>query len=126
MEITKTLQLICIDSAVIKKCFGGRSPKVISVGAGTFCTLGWTRLVVPIAGLNWVTENRKHERELGSGKGGTASQKKDNMGCPWFCGAVPAVGVNLMLEQWISAFKNERKRGNLVLTPLIHHLGQDF
>lgn len=81
----------------------------MSVGPGTFCTWGWIRSVVPTAGLSWVTENRKHERELGSGRGGTAGQRKDNKSCVWFHGGVLAMAVNLMLEQWIQDQEKERK-----------------
>lgn len=79
-----------------------------------------------MAGLSWVTENRKHESELGSGRGDISGHRKDNMSYTWFRATVPAAGANLMLEQWISVFKNERKRGSLVITPLTHNLGQDF
>lgn len=56
---------------------------LLSVEAAKLCTLGYTRLVVPMAGLNWVTENRKYVRELGSRKGGTDGQRKAILALGW-------------------------------------------
>lgn len=56
---------------------------VLSVEAGKLCTLGYTRLAVPMAGLNWVTENRKCVRELGRRKGGTDGQTKAILALGW-------------------------------------------